>query len=121
MFIRKPEWPDARGWIGVGSWLLTVGIFILIVSDKSLLNSDAFLILATAVVITGWVNGPVTWAYGSTKGGGELADKNQEIVNRVANPNATLPQEVKVTNTPSNPVNTTDTGSYGELPEDAKL
>jgi len=75
---------DARGWIGLGCFTLTLVIFALIKFDKALLHEDAFLILATAVVITGWVNGPVGWAYQATKSGGELADRNADILQKQA-------------------------------------
>lgn len=78
------RWPDARGWIGVGCYSLTILVFVLIAADKKLLESDAFLILATAVVITGWNGGPVGWAYQATKGGGEQAESTARIAERAA-------------------------------------
>ncbi len=76
------RWPDARGWIGAGCFALAVGVLAMILFDRKLLESDAFLVLATAIVITGWVNGPVGWAYQATKGGGELADRNADLVQK---------------------------------------
>ncbi len=78
------RWPDARGWIGIGCYSLTLLVFILIAADKKLLESDAFLILATAIVITGWNGGPVGWAYQATKGGGEQAESSARIAEKVA-------------------------------------
>lgn len=76
---------DARGWIGFGCWLNVILILGMILFDRSLLESDAFLILATAIVITGWNQGPVGWAYQATKGGGEA----QESASRIAEEAAT--------------------------------
>lgn len=95
------QWPDARGYIALGSWLLVVFIFLLIKEERELLESDAFLILATAVVITGWCQGPVTWAFGSNKTSGELAERNAGIVERQAefsNAPGDSPQPVEVVN-----------------------
>jgi len=79
------RWPaDARSWIALGCFVLVLIVLALIKWDKSLLESDAFLILATAIVITGWVNGPVGWAYQATKGGGELAESNARIAEEAA-------------------------------------
>lgn len=86
---------DARGWIGLGCFLLTVLIFAMIGIDRTLLDKDAFLILATAIVITGWVNGPVGWAYQATKGGGELADQNAALVKRQAEASPPISDEEK--------------------------
>lgn len=75
---------DARGWIGFGCWLLVVGVLAMILFERKLLESDAFLILATAIVITGWVQGPVGWAYQATKGGGEAAESTARIAEEAA-------------------------------------
>lgn len=76
--------PDARGWIGFGCYTLTLLVFGMIAYDKGLLKEDAFLILATAIVITGWNGGPVGWAYQATKGGGEQAESSARIAESVA-------------------------------------
>lgn len=75
---------DARGWIGFGCWLLVMIILAMIAIDRTLLESDAFLILATAIVITGWVQGPVGWAYQATKQGGEMAESSARIAEEAA-------------------------------------
>jgi hypothetical protein len=69
--FTKPA--DARGWIGLGCYSLVVIVLIMIAADKHLLESDAFLILATAIIVSGWNGGPVGWAYqGRRRGGGKL-------------------------------------------------
>jgi hypothetical protein len=80
--IVKPT--DARGWIGVGCFLLVIVILGMIAFKSELLENDAFLILATAIVVTGWVNGPVGWAYQATKGGGEAAESSARIAEKAA-------------------------------------
>lgn len=75
-----PEWPDARGWIAVGCFILVLVVLAMVAIWPWLLKVDAFLILATAIVITGWVQGPVGWAYQATKSGGDLAERNSETV-----------------------------------------
>lgn len=79
--------PDARGWIGLGCYTLTLLVFAMIAFDKALLQEDAFLILATAIVITGWNGGPVGWAYQATKGGQEQAESSARIAESVAGVN----------------------------------
>jgi len=107
--IVKPG--DARGWIGFGCFVLVLVILSMILVDRTLLESDAFLILATAIVITGWVNGPVGWAYQATKGGGEAADSNARIAEAAAGvperqqPEPAEPQQVIVANPPDEPAN----------------
>lgn len=75
---------DARGWIGLGCWANVILILGMILFDRTLLESDAFLILATAIVITGWNQGPVGWAYQATKGGGEAAESTARIAEEAA-------------------------------------
>jgi hypothetical protein len=75
---------DARGWIGLGCYLLVVILLAMMWADKTLLRDDFFKVIATAIILTGWNQGPVGWAYQATKSGGELADKNAEIVKQQA-------------------------------------
>lgn len=75
---------DARGWIAFGCYSLVMVVLGMILIQPSLLDNDAFLILATAIVITGWVNGPVGWAYQATKGGGEAAESSARIAEKAA-------------------------------------
>jgi hypothetical protein len=80
----KIETPDARGWIGAGCFVLVLIVLGMIAIDKSLLDNNAFLVLATAIVITGWANGPVGWAYQATKSGGEMAESSARIAEQAA-------------------------------------
>jgi len=61
-------WPDARGWIGLGCYTLTVGVLWMVYNDRELLQNDAFLILA----------------YQATKGGGEQAESSARIAEAAA-------------------------------------
>jgi len=89
--VVKPT--DARGWIGFGCFVLVIIVLAMIAINPALLQNDAFLILATAIVITGWVNGPVGWAYQATKGGGEAAESSARIAEQAAT--AALPPKDK--------------------------
>jgi len=80
----KLQMPDARGWIGAGCFVLVLIVLAMIAIDKSLLDNNAFLVLATAIVITGWANGPVGWAYQATKSGGEMAESSARIAEQAA-------------------------------------
>ncbi|MES2902840.1 MAG: hypothetical protein V4696_01520 [Pseudomonadota bacterium] len=104
--VVKPG--DARGWIGLGCFIMALLVLGMIKFERELLDSDAFLILATAIIITGWVQGPVGWAYQATKSGGELADKNAEIIKQRAetdaNPALGLNDPDRPTGTASDPV-----------------
>ncbi|MEG3086195.1 hypothetical protein [Sphingomonas sp. PB4P5] len=82
--MTGPGWPDARGWIGIGSYSLVVLVIVLVWADRTLLNNDFFKVIATALVLTGWNGGPLSWAYAATKSGGELADRNATLVEKQA-------------------------------------
>lgn len=75
---------DARGWIGLGCFALVIFVLVMIWVDRSLLKDDFFKVIATAIVLTSWTNGPVGWAYQATKGGGELAERNANTLARQA-------------------------------------
>jgi len=78
------RWPDSRGWIGLGGFTLTVMVLWMLAAFPELRADEFFKTIATAIIVTGFINGPLSWAYGATKGGGELADKNAGIVERQA-------------------------------------
>lgn len=91
--------PDARGWIGIGSFVLTVSTLAMILFDRTLLRDDFFKVIATAIILNGWNSGPLAWAYAATKSGGELADRNASMVER---------QAAAPAGTPTDPVNVKD-------------
>lgn len=82
--MTGPGWPDARGWIGIGSYSLVAGLLLMIWVDRTLLRDDFFKVIATAIILTGWNGGPLSWAYAATKSGGELADRNATLVEEQA-------------------------------------
>jgi hypothetical protein len=102
---------DARGWIGFGCFVLTVMVLMMIWTDREMLKVDAFLIIATAIIITGWNGGPVGWAFQATKSGGEAAESSARIAEQAATaalPSIGKPTEVKVINPPDDPANVTE-------------
>ena len=116
--------PDARGWIGLGIFGLTI-LLIMLMRDRQLREDEFFQTIATVIISNGLM-GVVSWAYAATKGGGELADKNAAIVAESATAtvvkattNGGEAQKVEVVNTPADPVNTT-TNDEEELPDYAK-
>ncbi len=76
------RWPDARGWIGLGGFVLTVMVLWMLAAFPELRGDEFFKTIATAIIVTGFINGPLSWAYGATKAGGELAERNAEIVRK---------------------------------------
>lgn len=116
------HWPDARGWIGIGAFVLTVIVLTVMVIFPDIRNDEFFKVVAT-LIVGSYVKDVVAWAYASTKGGGELADKNAAIVAESATASvstatklaetvsvtpASAPLPVEVVNTPANPANVTE-------------
>jgi hypothetical protein len=91
--VTGPGWPDARGWIGLGSFLLTVLVLVMLATVPALRSDEFFKTIATLIIGTGFVNGVVNWAYGATKGGGELADNNAAIVRKQAENSPPISEE----------------------------
>ena len=127
---EMPEWPDARGWIGIGTFAMSVMILWMLKEDATLREDEFFKVIATAIVLTGFIQGVVGWAYTATKGGGELADANAKIVADAATASATRtlkdadkPQDVKIVGQ-KKPVAVTETdtptpAAYEDNQEDA--
>lgn len=74
--------PDARGWIGIGVYGLSVMVLWMYAAYPDLHKDDHFKTIMTLIVGTAFVNGMVSWAYAATKGGGELAEKNAALVEK---------------------------------------
>jgi len=86
---------DARGWIGLGCFTLASVVMGMICVKPELMKDQAFLVLATAIIVTGWINGPVGWAYQATKGGGEAAESSARIAEQAASAAITPLKEEK--------------------------
>lgn len=120
---RMPHWPDARGWIGIGIFALSV-MLIWMMRDASLREDEFFQTIATVIIANGLM-AVVSWAYAATKGGGELAEKNAHIAETVATQVANTskndtPQDVRVINEKADPVPTDPTLPVEELPDYAR-
>lgn len=92
------RWPDARGWIGIGVFLLTVMVFVMTATIPDLRQNEYFKTLGT-LVVGAFIKDVVSWAYAATKGGGELAERNASMVER---------QAATPTGTPTDPLNVKD-------------
>lgn len=62
---------DFRGWLAFGLFLQTVGLFVLMATEHALLESQGFMTLASAIIVTGWIGGAVAFAYAAGKERGE--------------------------------------------------
>lgn len=107
------KWPDARGWIGIGVFALSV-MLLWMMKDPELRGDEFFQTIATVIIANGLM-AVISWAYAATKGGGELAEKNAAIVAESATATVTAaavaaekPTEVKVVNPPSDPAIVTE-------------
>ena len=107
---------DGRGWIGLASFGLTAFIISLLAGDPDLRKDDFFQSIAVLVIGTGWIAGPVAWAYAATQNGGALATRNADVVERIAEKAAVPVQDVKVVNPLNDPVPTEDTGKNNAAP-----
>lgn len=58
---------DSHGLFSLGLFLLTVGVFILMAVDPSLMKEDLFKTLAQAIVITGLINLAASFYFGASK------------------------------------------------------
>lgn len=84
---------DSRGWISIASFALVLLCLLMMWVDRDLLKDDFFKTIATALIITAWLNGPVGWAFQATKAGGELADANKDLVRKQAEANPPISEE----------------------------
>lgn len=114
--------PDARGWIGISVFALTVMILWMMAAFPDLRQDEFFKTIATLVIGTAFVNGVVGWAYSATKQGGELAERAATMAEQHATSTNGNPQKVEIQQPPDKPVPTSDVPSTSgaELPDYAR-
>jgi hypothetical protein len=95
------RWPDARGWIGIGVFAISV-MLLWMMRSKELREDEFFQTIATVIISNGLI-AVVSWAYAATKGGGELAERNAGLV-ETAVTQQSHPQPVVVENPPDQPI-----------------
>lgn len=80
------RWPDARGWIGIGTFVLTVAVLALLRSDGDLRESEFFKTIAT-LIVGAYIKDVVGWAYSATQVGGAIAASNARTLENQTNNN----------------------------------
>jgi hypothetical protein len=85
---------DARGWIGIGVFLLTVMVFVMTAAIPALRDNEYFKTLGT-LVVGAFIKDVVSWAYAATKGGGELAERNATIIQKQAEAMPPISEDIK--------------------------
>lgn len=82
--MKLPGWPDSRGWISIASFALTVQVLWMMVLFPELRRDEFFKNIAVLIIGTGWINGALAWAFSATKGGGDLAASNADLLKQQA-------------------------------------
>lgn len=101
--MTGPGWPaDARGWMAIGLFVEVNFIIGAMVFNPELAAVDLFKSLAQAIVLQGFLQLAAAFYFTASKGGTDMAERNQAIVEQQAQ--SGTPQPVTVTNTPENPV-----------------
>jgi hypothetical protein len=54
---------DFRHWVALGLFVQSSSLFYAIARQPSLADNQGFMVLATAVVVTGWIGGVVAFAF----------------------------------------------------------
>ncbi len=93
--MSRPRWPDPREWIGIGVYLLVLVILALLAWKPELRQDEYFKTIGT-LIVGAFIKDVVAWAYSATKGGGELADRNAQIVQRQAEASPPISEEPKL-------------------------
>lgn len=93
-FIRSmPGWPDGRGLVGVATVAMSVWLLHMYHIDETLRNDEFFKIIATAVIITGFINSIVGWAYGDNARSAKTTDNTGKFADAVGDLAKALPSQ----------------------------
>lgn len=71
-----------QGWLALGVFVQTTFLFVLMAVHKDLLDSQGFMTLASAVIVTAWVGAIIGAAFQAGKNAGEqtaLASKALDV------------------------------------------
>lgn len=85
-----PGWPDARGLIGTGVYILVLIVLALLATDPELRADEFFKTIAT-LIVGAFIKDVVGWVFQATKGGTDLADRNARLVEGQASGKANDP------------------------------
>lgn len=78
---RTPMLPrDFQGWLGLGLFLQSTMLFGLIAAVPDLRESQGFLTLASAVIVTGWIGGAAAFAYAAGKRDAEQQEQTRQAL-----------------------------------------
>lgn len=78
-FLDRSLPVDFRGWLGLGLFVQSSGLFAAIVfSSKELSANQGFMTLAAAVIVTGWIGGAAAFAYAA----GKSSEQTRDLANR---------------------------------------
>lgn len=72
----RPFWyPDARGWLSIAMFLLTLAILIAITFKPELAENEFFKVLASAIVVTGLLNNVTGFYFTASKANADMRDQ----------------------------------------------
>jgi hypothetical protein len=74
---RLPGWPNGRGLVGLATFSLTVMVLWMVQSDLTLRKDEFFKVIATAIVLTGFINGVVAFFYSQNQLNSEASRTSQ--------------------------------------------
>jgi hypothetical protein len=74
---RLPGWPNGRGLVGLATFSLTIMVLWMVKDDKSLREDEFFKVIATAIVLTGFINGVVAFFYSQNQLNAEASQNSR--------------------------------------------
>lgn len=89
--FKGPGWPDSRGWMAVGMYLMSGWVLWLAKPAPGVEPSEFFKTLASAIVVTGFLNGVLGFLYTSSKATAEAreqAGKALDIAHNATRPSS---------------------------------
>jgi hypothetical protein len=66
---------DFRGWLAFGLFIQSSSLFGMIFLKSALQDSQGFMTLAAAVIVTGWIGGAAAFAYAAGKNSAERSEQ----------------------------------------------
>lgn len=74
---RLPGWPNGRGLVGLATFSLTIMVLWMVKADESLRQDEFFKVIATAIVLTGFINGVVAFFFSQNQLNAEASQNSR--------------------------------------------
>lgn len=73
-------WPDARGCVALGVYVLTVAVIVISAMNPALMKEQLWVQIVTAIVLTAFIGLVLNFWFGTSKGSSDKSDQVDKAI-----------------------------------------